>query len=80
MRPARVTSPKRLAVSREVPSIAELLPSYDAVGWQGFFLPTGTLIEIVGRFDTELVKILKSQEVQRRLTDLSLQVVGNSVV
>jgi tripartite-type tricarboxylate transporter receptor subunit TctC len=61
MRPARVTIPKRLAVLPEVPSVAELLPSYDADGWQGFFRPTGTPIEIVGRFNTELVKILKSQ-------------------
>jgi tripartite-type tricarboxylate transporter receptor subunit TctC len=74
-----VTSQKRIAALPDVPTVAELLPGYDGDGWQGFYVPAGTPRDIVARYNAELVKILKTPELQKKLMDLGLQPVGNSV-
>jgi len=79
LRALAVTSRKRSPSLPEVPAVAELLPGYDGDGWQGFYVPAGTPKDIVARFNTEIVKVLRLPEVQHRLVELGLQPVGNSV-
>ncbi|WP_422098663.1 Bug family tripartite tricarboxylate transporter substrate binding protein [Variovorax sp.] len=79
LRALAVTSPRRSALLPEVPAVAELLPGYDGDGWQGFYVPAATPQPIVARYNQELVKILRNPEVQRKLTELGLVPVGNSV-
>jgi len=74
-----VTSQKRIAALPDVPTVAELLPGYDGDGWQGFYVPAGTPRDIVARYNTEIVKILRTPEIQKKLLDLGLEPVGNSV-
>lgn len=79
VRALAVTSPRRSSALPDVPAVAEVLPGYDGDGWQGFYVPAGTPKDIIQRFNTELVKILKGPEVQKKLDDLGLVAVGNSV-
>ncbi|WP_225784281.1 tripartite tricarboxylate transporter substrate binding protein [Xenophilus sp. Marseille-Q4582] len=79
LRALAVTSPKRSAALPEVPAVAELLPGYDGDGWQGFYVPAATPQPIVARFNEEIVKVLRLPDVQRKLVELGLQPVGNSV-
>jgi tripartite-type tricarboxylate transporter receptor subunit TctC len=79
LRALAVTSKKRSAALPDVPAVAELLPGYDGDGWQGFYVPAATPKEIVARFNTEIVKVLKQPDVQRRLVDLGLQPVGSTI-
>lgn len=48
-RPLAVSSSARLALLPEVPPVADTLPGFDAVFWQGLFVPVGTPDHIVAR-------------------------------
>ena len=79
LRALAVTSKQRSPSLPDVPAVAELLPGYDGDGWQGFYVPVGTPPDIIARYNTEIVKVLRVPEVQRKLVELGLQPVGNSV-
>ncbi|PIF78198.1 tripartite-type tricarboxylate transporter receptor subunit TctC [Variovorax sp. 54] len=79
LRALAITSKKRSAALPDVPAVAELLPGYDGDGWQGFYVPAATPKDIVARFNTEIVKVLRQPDVQRRLIDLGLQPVGSTI-
>ena len=53
-RPLAVSSAARLALLPEVPPVAETLPGFDAVFWQGLFAPLGTPEPIVARLSDAL--------------------------
>lgn len=79
LRALAITSKKRNAALPDVPTVAELLPGYDGDGWQGFYVPAATPKDIVARFNSEIVKVLSQPDVQRKLIDLGLQPVGNTI-
>jgi tripartite-type tricarboxylate transporter receptor subunit TctC len=53
-RPLAVSSAARLALLPDVPPVAETLPGFDAVFWQGLFAPLGTPEPIVARLSDAL--------------------------
>ncbi len=68
VRALAITGPQRSAALAEVMTFAEAgLPSYDASSWNGILVPAGTPRAIVERLNTEIVRILKSPQVQERL-------------
>ena len=72
-----VTSSKRSFVAPEVPTMAEAgLAGYDISSWQAMYAPAGTPREIVSRLHAETVKVLRSPENQKRLSDLGLDAGG----
>lgn len=79
VRALAVTSATRSASLPDVPTVAEVLPGYEGDGWQGFYMPAGTPREIVERMNSEIAKILKQPDVQKKLVELGLQPVGNSI-
>jgi len=75
LRALAVTSSTRSVVSPDVPTMAESgLPGYDISSWQAVFAPAGTPAPIVERLYTEIARILKTPDIQKRLTDLGLNV------
>ena len=79
LRALAVTTAKRSPVSPEVPTLAESgLPGYEIGSWQGVFAPAGTPPDIVKRLNTEIVKIINSPDVQKKLLELGAEPVGNS--
>jgi tripartite-type tricarboxylate transporter receptor subunit TctC len=62
LRPIAVTSPVRMGLLPDVPTVAESHPGFDITGWIGFFAPAGTPPEVVARFNAEVDKILKDPE------------------
>jgi len=77
LRALAVTTAKRSAVAPDVPTLAESgLPGYELSSWQAVFAPAGTPKPIVDRLYAEIDKILKMPDVQRRLTDLGLDLSG----
>jgi len=79
LRALAVTTAKRSPVSPEVPTLAESgLPGYEIGSWQGVFAPAGTPPEIVKRLNTEIVKIINSPDVQKKLLELGAEPVANS--
>lgn len=58
------TTARRLEQFPEVPAIAELLPGYEAVYWQGLFAPAGTPEPVLQRL-TEALHAAKSDPAMR---------------
>jgi tripartite-type tricarboxylate transporter receptor subunit TctC len=69
-----VTSAKRSFVAPDVPTFDESgLAGYDISSWQAMFAPAGTPREIVARLHSEVAKILRTPENNKRLTDVGLE-------
>ena len=68
LRALAVTSPTRNARLPNVPTIKEALsPGFELNAWFGILSPAGTPPEIVGRLNTEIVKILNEPAMRERL-------------
>ena len=61
-----------------VPTIGESVPGFEVSPWYGLFAPAGTPKEIIARLNTELTKVMKSQEINERMTTLGWDPVTNS--
>jgi tripartite-type tricarboxylate transporter receptor subunit TctC len=71
LRALAVTSRTRAPFAPELPSMEESgFPGYEVMVWFGLFVPAGTAAPIVEKLNRETVKIVSSQEVQRKLLDL----------
>ena len=66
IRALAVTSPKRLEVLPEVPTVAESgLPGFEYSGWLGIAAPSGTPQPIIERLQREIAVILLTDEARR---------------
>ena len=75
LRALAVTSATRSVVAPDVPTMAESgLAGYDISSWQAVFAPAGTPAPIVERLYTEISRILKTPDTQKRLGDLGLNI------
>lgn len=75
-----VTTATRTPLSPETPTMQEAgVPNFEMVSWQAVYAPKGTPKAIVDRLNTEIVKILKSPEVNDKLTNANgMTVVASS--
>ena len=73
LRALAVSSAKRLDSMPDVPTVAETLPGFEVLSWQGIFAPAGTPKAIVDRLNGEILKILATPEMQDRLKSLGMQ-------
>lgn len=79
VRALAVTSAKRIAVVPELPTVAEdALPGYEFSAWYGLFAPAGTPPQIIARLNTETVKILRTQQMQKTLAASGLEALSSS--
>jgi tripartite-type tricarboxylate transporter receptor subunit TctC len=62
-----ISSANRLALLPDVPTIAETLPGFDAVFWQGLFGPAGTPQPVVDRLTAALNKATQDEALRSRL-------------
>ncbi len=73
LRALAVTTPQRNPSFPNVPTALEAgIPGYDFASWGGLFAPAGTPRDIVKRLNSELVKILGSDEIRKRFEDMGL--------
>lgn len=76
-----VSGAERIPALPDVPTMTEFNPALDPNGvignsWHVIFAPAGTPDDIVSRLNTEIVKIVKSPEVQARMRSLGLTPTG----
>jgi tripartite-type tricarboxylate transporter receptor subunit TctC len=64
---ALATIGARSAAAPELPTVAESLPGFEVNNWIGLFAPAGTPPEIVRRWNGEVMRIMRSPEIQARL-------------
>jgi tripartite-type tricarboxylate transporter receptor subunit TctC len=67
IKPIAVGSAPRLPNFPDLPTIAETLPGFEAVGWQGLVAPVRTPDAIIRRLSGELRKVLDEVEVQKQV-------------
>ena len=72
-----VSSVKRSTILPEMPTIAETVPGFNMVGWQGFLVPAGTPGEIIQRLHREIAAVLALPEVHQRVLELGYETVGS---
>ena len=73
-----VTSQTRTPLAPDLPSISEVLPGYEVIGWYGLLAPAKTPVHIVTRLNAELVKAMKSPDIQEKMTGLGAEAKGTS--
>jgi tripartite-type tricarboxylate transporter receptor subunit TctC len=74
-----VSTPARLAVAPDLPTIAESgLPGFDVAGWNGILAPAGTPPAIVERLNKAVIGALESAEMKKVLAENGLEPAGNS--
>lgn len=73
-----ISSPKRSPAYPNVPSIAETVPGFDAVGWFGVFAPAGTPAPIVQKLSTAIAAFVKQEDVRKQMAVLGVQPVGST--
>jgi tripartite-type tricarboxylate transporter receptor subunit TctC len=77
------SGPERIPTLPDLPTLTEFRADLDPNGatgnsWHGVFAPAGTPDPIIARLNTELVKIVKTPDVQARLRTLGLTPTGTS--
>lgn len=75
-----VTGKKRSPALPDLPTVSEVLalPDYEALNWQGLFLPAGTPEPIVERISSEVRKILAEPETRDWLVSVGYEPTGNT--
>jgi tripartite-type tricarboxylate transporter receptor subunit TctC len=63
------TGAVRNPATPELPTIGEIYPGYEALSWQGLFVPTGTPQPIVDRLRADIRAVLAQPEFAKRLAD-----------
>ncbi|MPM20376.1 hypothetical protein SDC9_66805 [bioreactor metagenome] len=71
LRAVAITSAKRSPQLPDVPTMEEAgVPNYQVTGWFGVLVPSSTPQPIVQRLSKELVEIVKSSDVEKRIADM----------
>lgn len=71
-RPIAVTMRARVAQLPDTPTIADLLPGYEAAGWSGLVAPVGTPADIVRKINADVVAILGETAMVERIAGLGM--------
>jgi len=70
LRPLAVTTSTRSLALPDVPALGEVLPGYEATGWQGICAPRNTPAEIVNALNKEINAALASSGFKAQLANL----------
>ena len=79
LRAIAVTGSKRSQAAMDIPTVAESgIPGYDVTTWYGTAAPAKTPREIVDRLNSEILRALKSPDMQARFKDYGADAIGNT--
>jgi tripartite-type tricarboxylate transporter receptor subunit TctC len=65
-----ITTASRSEALRDLPTISEFVPGYEASAWQGIAVPKNTPTEVIDRLNAEINAGLADPKVKARLADL----------
>ena len=78
LRALAVSSAKRSAVLPDVPTIAEVVPGFEADIWHGIGAPKGTPPEIVARLNEKINVILADPQIKEKFANLGGTALGGT--
>ena len=67
-----MTTKARQASLPDLPTVAEFVPDYEALGWYGLAAPKGTPPEVVDKLNATMATILTDAKFKARLADLGV--------
>jgi tripartite-type tricarboxylate transporter receptor subunit TctC len=73
LRALGLTSPKRSSLLPDVPTINEIVPGYEVVHWYGIWAPRRTPAHVVALWNSEVGKILTTEEMKNRMRGEGLE-------
>lgn len=73
-----VSSGKRSPVLPNVPSISESIPGFETYAFQGIYVPKDTPAEIVEKLNSDLVKVIRMPEIQKKLQEFGYLPIGST--
>ncbi len=76
LRAIGITTPERSSLLPDVPSISETVPGFEVVHWYGIWGPKGMSKDIVTQWNTEVARVLKTDEMRSRMTGEGLEPAG----
>lgn len=70
---------KRFASTPDIPTLSESgYPDFEATSWIGFLTAGGTPMPIIERYNREIVKIVRSPEITKRLLEMEFEIVATT--
>jgi tripartite-type tricarboxylate transporter receptor subunit TctC len=79
VRALAVTSAKRVPELPGVPTIADSgFPGFEVMFWFAVFAPSGTPRPILAKIHSDIVRALRSPDIQRRLTEEALNIAAST--
>lgn len=78
LRPLAVTTKTRSSRIPNTPAIAEILPGYEIVLWNGIFAPAATPPAVVNKLSSAIQKVMKDPAVLKRLADQGSTALGSN--
>lgn len=70
---------KRFASTPDIPTLVESgYKDFEATSWIGFLAPGGTPAPIIERYHREIVNILNSPEIRKRLIEMEFEIVASN--
>ena len=77
LRALAVTSSKRLPNLPDVPTLDEAgVKGYESLSWSGIVAPAATPQPVIAKLNEAIDRILKSEDIKRRLAGLGVEPVG----
>jgi tripartite-type tricarboxylate transporter receptor subunit TctC len=74
-----VLGPKRSALLPDVPTMSEAgVTGYALTNWFGLLAPAGTPREVVAKVHGDVVRVLKDEDIRKKIADMGADVVGDS--
>ncbi|MGB6539118.1 MAG: tripartite tricarboxylate transporter substrate-binding protein [Xanthobacteraceae bacterium] len=70
LRALAVTTARRLKLLPDIPAVAEFVPGYEAIAWQGVGAPKGIPAEIIEKLNKEVGAFLADAKINARFDDM----------
>ncbi len=78
LRALGISSSKRSDVMPDVPAVAEFIPGFDVVAWNGIVAPAGTPPAIINKLQVAIASIVQSPAISSRLKEQGTTAVGST--
>lgn len=76
--PIAVSTAKRTQLAPELPTVGETIPGFEADSWTGLMVPAGTPSQIVARIQSEIAKIVASDDMKQRFSAMGADAVAST--
>ena len=74
LKPLAVATAKRQPNTPNLPTVAETIPGFEAIGWLALMAPPGTPVPVANKISDDLRTVLARPELQKRFEDLGTSI------